>query len=331
MKRFSAFRIYASDEAKRSGVEQLSLDDLSPGEVVIRVRYSSVNYKDALAATGTAKILRRSPLVGGIDLAGEVVESSDTGFTEGDKVIVNGSGLSEVRDGGYAELVRVPAQLVIPLPEGLDLDQAMIIGTAGFTAALCVHLMQQNDQQVGDGAIAVTGASGGVGSFAVDLLHKLDYEVIAVTGTREAHEYLYALGAAKVVEREQLNVGDGLLETVRWAGAIDNVGGQTLSSLVRATKSWGNVISVGVAGGTSFELSVMPFIIRGVNLLGVSSSNCPQELRRLIWQRLGDDLRPDHIDRIHAQTVELKDLPGAFERLLRNEVQGRILVEIDKA
>lgn len=328
MKKFAAFRINSNEEGTRSGIEQLSLDQLSEGDVVIRVHYSSVNYKDALAGTGKAKILRRSPLVGGIDLAGEVVESSASEFQQGDQVIVNGSGLSEVHDGGYAEFARIPAEWIVPLPAGLTLSQSMILGTAGFTAALCIHLMQQNNQQPEDGPIVVTGASGGVGSFAVDMLHKLGFEVIAVSGTKEAKEYLINLGANKVVGREKLDVGDGALEKTRWAGAIDNVGGPTLSKLVRATNSWGNVVSVGIAGGIEFELSTMPFIIRGVNLLGVSSSNCPQDLRQKIWQRLGDDLHPNHIARIHMQTSKLADLPEVFNKLLNNEIQGRVLVEI---
>lgn len=328
MKKFSAFRIHADNAGTRAGLEQISLDQLSEGDVLIRVHFSSVNYKDALAGTGKAQILRRSPLVGGIDLAGEVVESTSAGFSQGDKVIVNGSGLSEVHDGGYAEFARVPADWVVPLPAGLSLSQAMIIGTAGFSAALSIHLLQQNSQQVEDGPIVVTGASGGVGSFAVDLLHKLGFEVIAVSGTPGAYDYLYELGATKVVGRGKLNVGDGVLEKTHWAGAIDNVGGETLSSLVRATKPWGNVVSVGIAGGIKFNLSTMPFIIRGVNLLGVSSSNCPQELRKQIWRRLGDDLHPNHIAKVHTQTLKLEDLPSVFEKLLNNEFQGRVLVEV---
>ena len=328
MKQFSAYRIHSDDEGTRSGIEQLTLNDLSEGEVVIQVHYSSVNYKDALAGTGKAKILRRSPLIGGIDLAGEVVESADPNFQTGDKVIANGSGLSEVHDGGYAEFARVPADWVVALPVGLSLSQSMIIGTAGFTAALCVHLMQQNNQKPKNGPIVVTGASGGVGSFAVDILHKLNFEVIAVTGTEEAHDYLYALGADKVVGRKKLEIGDGALEHTRWAGAIDNIGGKTLSALVRATKDQGNVVSVGIAGGIKFELTTMPFIIRGVNLLGASSANCPQDLRKKIWQRLGDDLHPNHIAKIHSQTISLNDLSKIFEKLLNNEIQGRVLVEI---
>ena len=328
MKQFPAFRIYSDEGGTKASIEQLSLEQLSEGEVVIRVHYSSVNYKDALAGTGKAKILRRSPLVGGIDLAGVVVESSSAQFLQGDKVIVNGSGLSEMHDGGYAEFARVPAEWVVPLPESLSLSQSMIIGTAGFTAALSIHLMQQNNQQIKDGPIIVTGASGGVGSFAVDLLHKLGHEVIAVTGTESAHEYLRELGAGKIIDRDQLNVGDGLLEKVQWAGAIDNVGGETLSKLVRAAKPWGNVCSVGIAGGIKFELSTMPFIIRSVKLLGVSSSNCPQDLRKQIWQRLGNDMHPDHIAKIHSHTIKLEELPETFEKLLNNEIQGRVLVEV---
>lgn len=328
MKKFPAFRIHSDQQTTRAGIEQLSIDDLSEGDVVIRVKYSSVNYKDALAGTGKAQILRRSPLVGGIDLAGEVVESTSGDFVQGDQVLVNGSGLSEVHDGGYAEFARVPADWVVPLPAGLTLPQTMIIGTAGFTAALSIHLLQQNNQQVEDGPIVVTGASGGVGSFAIDLLHKLGYETIAVTGSKDAHDYLYELGASKVVSREKIQIGDGVLEKTRWAGAIDNVGGDTLSALVRACVPWGNVVSVGIAGGVKFKLSAMPFIIRGVNLLGVSSSNCPQTLRKKIWNRLGDDLHPEHIAKIKTQTAKLEDLPQIFEKLLSNEIRGRVLVEI---
>ena len=330
MEKFSAFRIHADKSGTRAATESLALEQLSAGDVVVRVHYSSVNYKDALAATGKSRILRKSPLVGGIDLAGEVVQSSSPLFSQGDPVIANGSGLSEVHDGGYAEYARVPADWVVPLPARLRLDQAMVIGTAGFTAALCIHLMQQNHQQAVDGPVVVTGASGGVGSFAVDLLHKLGHEVTAVTGSPQAHGYLRELGADKVVDRDWVASGEGMLEKARWAGAIDNVGGETLSALVRATKPWGNVVSVGIAGGVGFHLSTMPFIIRGVNLLGVSSSNCPQDLRKQIWQRLGGDLYPEHISRIHAQTAGLEDLQKVFEKLLNNEIRGRVLVRLLK-
>ncbi|MXY15303.1 MAG: acryloyl-CoA reductase [Proteobacteria bacterium] len=330
MEKFSAFRIHADESGTHAGTESLALEQLSAGDVVIRVHYSSVNYKDALAATGKSKILRKSPLVGGIDLAGEVVQSSSPLFSQGDPVIANGSGLSEVHDGGYAEYARIPAGWVVPLPSRLRLDQAMVIGTAGFTAALCIHLMQQNHQHAVDGPIVVTGASGGVGSFAIDLLHKLGHEVTAVTGSPQAQDYLHELGADKVVGHDWVESGGGMLEKARWAGAIDNVGGETLSSLVRATKPWGNVVSVGIAGGTGFQLSTMPFIIRGVNLLGVSSSNCPQDLRKQIWQRLGSDLCPEHIPRIHTRTAGLEDLPEVFEKLLKNEIRGRVLVRLLK-
>ena len=328
MKTFPAYRIYSDSESTTARIEQLRIDELCKGDVIIRVKYSSVNYKDALAGTGKAQILRRSPLVGGIDLAGEVVESAGGDFAPGDQIIVNGSGLSETHDGGYAEFARVPVDWVVPLPSGISLNQSMIIGTAGFTAALCIHLLEQNNQQIDDGPIVVTGASGGVGSFAINILHKLGFETIAVTGKKNAHDYLYELGATKVVGREKIQIGDGVLEKTRWAGAIDNVGGNTLSALVRATKPWGNVVSVGIAGGVKFELSTMPFIIRGVNLLGVSSSNCPQTLRKEIWNRLGDDLHPDQIAKIHSKTIKLKDLPITFEQLLNNEIQGRVLVEV---
>ena len=329
MKTFSAFRIHAGDTETKAGLEELTLRDLSDGDVVIHVHYSSVNYKDALAGTGRAQILRNSPLVGGIDLAGEVVESTDSDIMQGYKVIVNGSGLSETHDGGYAEFARVPAEWVVRLPEGLSLSQSMIIGTAGFTAALSIHLMEQNGQHPNDGPIVVTGASGGVGSFAVDILSKLGYEVIAVTGTEDARDYLTGLGASKVVGRGKIDSGNHILGKTRWAGAIDNVGGEMLSALVRSTKSWGNVVSVGIAGGIKFNLSTMPFIIRGVNLLGVSSANCPQDLRKHIWKRLGDDLKPQHFVKILNKTVKLQELPTVFEEIINNELQGRVLIEID--
>jgi len=328
MKQFPAFRIYSDKENTKAELEQLSIDELSDDDVLIHVKYSSVNYKDALAGTGEAQILRRSPLIGGIDLAGEVVESTNSNFIQGDLVLVNGSGLSESLNGGYAEFARVPGDLVIPLPKGLTLAQSMIIGTAGFTAALCVHLMESNNQQIEDGPIVVTGASGGVGSFAINILHKLGFETIAVSGKESAHDYLYELGASKVVGRGKIDIGDGVLEKTRWAGAIDNVGGKTLGALIRATKPWGNVVSVGIAGGAKFEITPMPFIIRGVNLLGASSSNCPQSLRKEIWNRLGDDLHPDQIAKIHSKTVKLEELPETFKQLLNNEIQGRVLVEI---
>ncbi len=328
MKRFPAFRIHADEADTRAGIELVDLEQLSDGDVIIRVHYSSVNYKDALAGTGKARILRRSPLVGGIDLAGEVVMSSSNRFAPGDTVLVNGSGLSEVHDGGYAGYARVPADWIVPLPAKLNLDEAMIIGTAGFTAALCIHMMQQNHQLPEAGPVLVTGASGGVGSFAVHLLARLGYEVVAATGTPGADGYLRKLGAQEVIARDEVEIGRDLLGKARWAGAIDNVGGKTLSSVVRSTRPWGNVASVGIAGGSSFQLSTMPFIIRGVNLLGVSSSNCPQSLRRHIWERLGEDLRPGQIRSIHAQTVYLEDLPDVFTRLLNNEIRGRVLVKV---
>ena len=239
MNTFTAFRIHEVDGKALGRFEQVTLDQLSAGEVVIDVDYSGINYKDALAATGAGKILRRYPLVGGIDLAGRVRTSTDTRFAPRDPVLVTGCGLSETVDGGYAEVARVSADSVIPLPAGLDAFHAMALGTAGFTAALALHRMERNGQSPARGPIVVTGATGGVGSIAIDMLAGRGYEVIAVTGKKEASEYLQSLGASTVLSREQLSLGNRPLEAARFAGAIDNVGGEMLAGLTRHVDFWG--------------------------------------------------------------------------------------------
>src|SRR5690349_24131424 len=233
MSTFKAFRIHETAGKISAGFEQISLDQLSPGEVVVQVQYSGINYKDALAATGAGKILRRYPLVGGIDLAGVVRSSDDARHRPGDAVLVTGSGLSENLDGGYTELARVPGEAVIPMPPGLDAFRAMALGTAGFTAALAIHRMERNGQAPARGPVVVTGATGGVGSLAIDMLSARGYEVIAVTGKAQAFDYLKSLGASSVITREQLALGSKPLEATRFAGAIDSVGGETLAGLTR--------------------------------------------------------------------------------------------------
>jgi acrylyl-CoA reductase (NADPH) len=325
MQSFRAFRIY---DATRAGIEILDLTKLSSGEVVIEAHYSSVNYKDALAGTGKGKILRRFPLVGGIDVSGVVSTSEDERFKPGDSVLVTGCGLSEVHDGGYAEYVRVPADWVIPLPEGLDLFQAMAIGTAGFTAALAIKRLEENHQSRDAGPILVTGATGGVGSFAIDMLSSLGYEIVALSGKPEAESYLKSLGASRIVKRHELEMGDQPLEKTQWGGAIDNVGSDVLSWLIRTVEPWGNIVSIGLAGGVELSTTVMPFILRGVALLGVSSSSCPLPWRRPLWQRLGSDLRPRHLDKIVSETVTLEQLPDVFERMLAGKTRGRVVVNL---
>jgi NADPH2:quinone reductase len=329
VKAFRAFRIHEEDRRIVARFEDLTLDDLSPGDVVVRVTHSGINYKDALAATGKGKILRRYPLVGGIDLAGVVESSANGRVAPGTPVLVTGCALSETHDGGYAEYARVPADWVIPLPVGLDARTAMALGTAGFTAALAIHLMERNEQAPAAGPIAVTGATGGVGSIAIDMLAARGYEVVAVTGKAQAIEYLRSLGAARVLLREQIQYGTKALETTQFAGAIDNVGGKMLAWLTRTVGLRGNIASIGLAGGAELETTVMPFILRGVNLLGVNSSIVPtRELRLALWQRMTGDLAPRHLSRIVTRTIALADLPQAFAPLIEGRTLGRTLVTI---
>ena len=328
MNAFQAFRIHDIDGKVVSRFEAITLEQLSPGDVVIDVQYSDINYKDALAATGAGKILRRYPLVGGIDLAGVVRSSTDPRYEPGDAVLVTGSGLSETVDGGYAALARVKGESVIPMPHGLDAFRAMALGTAGFTAALAIHRMERNGQSPGRGPVVVTGATGGVGSIAVDMLAGRGYEVIAVSGKQDAVDYLHALGADAVLNREQLALGSRPLEAARFAGAIDNVGGETLAGLTRHMDFWGNIASVGLAGGAELKTTVMPFILRGVNLLGINSSATPRAERLEVWQRIATDLAPKHLDRIATRTIALTELPGAFQAHLDGKIIGRTVVRI---
>lgn len=325
---FNAFRIHDEEGAVRAGFERLTLDDLSSGEVVIRAAYSGVNYKDALAATGMGKILRKYPLVGGIDVAGTVTRSTSTRFRDGDAVVVCGCGLSEDRDGGYAEYVRVPASFPVHLPGGLSLREAMGLGTAGFTAALAVARMEQNGQKPDLGPVLVNGATGGVGSFAIDILHGLGYSVTAISGKEARRDYLRLLGAEKVIDRSALEMGTRPLEKALWGGAVDNVGGPLLSWLTRTVVPWGNIAAIGLVGGIELETTVMPFILRGVSLLGINSVHCPQGIRDAVWQRLGGDLKPAHLDQIVTREVPLADLPSVFEEHLRGDVVGRTVVRI---
>ncbi|HYC08373.1 MAG TPA: oxidoreductase [Steroidobacteraceae bacterium] len=328
MNRFRAYRIHSEGGKVVARFEELALEDLAPGEVVIRVSHSGINYKDALAATGAGKILRRYPLVGGIDLAGVVESSSDPRFRSGDAVLVTGCGLSETHDGGYAQFARVPGDWVIPMPQGLDAATAMGIGTAGFTAALAIHRMEQNGQQPAGGPIAVTGASGGVGSVAIDMLSARGYRVVAVSGKRDASAYLTELGASEVLLRADLDFGSRPLEAARFAGAIDNLGGETLTWLTRTVDFWGNIASIGLAAGPELKTTVMPFILRGVALLGINSSATRREWRLAVWQRIATDLRPRHLARIVSRTIDLDELPGAFPAYLEGRVTGRTVVRI---
>ena len=328
MSSFRAFRIHENNGVVAAGLEDVELDELTPGEIVIQAHYSSVNYKDMLAATGKGKILRRFPLIAGVDVAGVVSASVDNRFSVGDEVLVTGCGLGESQDGGFSEVVRVPADWVVPLPDGLTLFDVMALGTAGFTAALAVDRLEQNGLLPGQGPVIVTGASGGVGSIAIDLLKGRGYEVVALSRKPEAAAYLQSLGATEVLDVKAVAASDKPLEAARWAGAIDNVGGDILGWLTRTVKPWGSIASIGLAGGVELRATVMPFILRGVSILGITSANCPMERRNKIWNRLVTDLKPKHLDRIVAETVTLDELPQVFEKILSGQHQGRYVVKL---
>ncbi|GHD66675.1 quinone oxidoreductase [Luteimonas padinae] len=324
---FRAFRIHSDDAGYRSGIEEMALGDLSPGEVVLRTVYSSVNFKDALAGTGQGRILRRFPLVGGIDVAGHVVASTDPAFREGDEVLVTGCGLSETRDGGYSDYARVESKWAIRLPAGLSLRESMVLGTAGFTAALGLLRMSENRQHPGLGPLAVTGATGGVGSLAVDIFSSAGYEVHAVSGKPEQADYLKSIGAAEVIGRDALATTRPM-ESARFGGGLDNVGGPMLASLLAQTAPYGNVASAGLAASHDLPATVMPFIIRGVSLLGVASAGTARDIRDEVWQRLAHEWKPRHLDRICTREVGLDGLPGVFASMLAGGSLGRTLVRL---
>jgi NADPH2:quinone reductase len=325
---FLAFRVHETDAGVEARLEDVTLDDLSPGNVVVRAIWSDVNYKDALAATGKGKIMRRFPMVGGIDVAGYVESSEDPAFSPGDPVVVTGFGLSEEHDGGYARFVRARAEWLVPLPDGLSLRDSMALGTAGFTAALAVDRMQHNSQVPALGPVLVNGATGGVGSFAIDMLAGLGFEVTAFTGKREGEAYLRGLGASDVQYRGEVEMGKRPLERTLWAGAVDSVGGEELGWLTRTVMPGGNIASIGLAGGFKLETTVMPFILRGINLLGINSVYVPMDVRRRVWARLAADLKPRHLDSIAGRTVDLEQLPGVFDDYIAGRVTGRAVVRI---
>ena len=328
MEDFRAYRIDQEDGKVVAGFTMLNIDDLSAGDVVIKVSHSTINYKDALAATGAGRILRTFPLVGGIDLAGSVVSSADDRLSEGDAVLVNGCGLSETRDGGYAEYARVSADSIVPIPEGMDAIEAMQIGTAGYTAALAIHRMEQNDQSPDGGPVVVTGATGGVGSVAVDMLAGRGYEVVAVTGKAEQSEYLKSIGAKEILIRDDIDLGKRPLEKAQWGGAIDNLGGDYLTWLTRTVNYGGNIASIGLAASHELNTTVIPFILRAVCLLGINSVDTPRDLRLKVWDRIGNDLKPKHLDVIGSRTISFDELPDAFQAYLDGTVTGRAVVEI---
>jgi len=328
MEKFRAFRIDRDDDGIKAGFQSLSVDDLTEGNVVIKVSHSTINYKDALAATGAGQILRRFPLNGGIDLAGTVVSSEDAEFQPGTPVLVNGCGLSETVDGGYSEYARLDSSSIVPIPDGMTPEQVMQIGTAGYTAALAVHRMEQNGQLPENGPIVVTGATGGVGSIAIDMLDGRGYEVVAVTGKASEESYLRDIGARRILLRDQVDLGKGPLGKAQWAGAIDNLGGDYLTWLTRTMDYGGNIASIGLAASHKLNTTVIPFILRAVCLLGINSADTPRALRLAVWSRIGNDLRPRHLDRIGHRTIGFDELPDAFQAYIDGTITGRTVVEI---
>ena len=328
MDKFKVYRLREVEKKVVAAFEQSSIDELDPGEVTVRVAYSCVNYKDALAATGAGRIIRRFPCVGGIDLSGTVVESSDPRFKKGDAVIATSYDIGVAHDGGYGEYARVRADWVVPMPKGMSLFEAMALGTAGFTAGLAVARMEHEGLRPGAGPVAVTGATGGVGSIAVDILSACGYRVVALTGKEAEIDYLKRIGAAEVMLRSSLDLSRiKPLDKATWAGAVDNLGGDVLSWITSTMQVGGTLASIGLAASHTFNTTVMPFILRGVSLLGVDSVNTPMGLREKVWRRLGADLKPRRLQSI-VTTLDLADLPGVFEKVMKAQVRGRTVVKI---
>ena len=328
MDKFRAYRINEENGDIVAGFQELSVDDLTEGNVVVRVSHSTINYKDALAATGTARILRRYPLNGGIDLAGVVVSSEDEEFQPGTEVLVNGCGLSETVDGGYSEYARIDSKSLVAIPDGMSAVEAMQIGTAGYTAALAIHRMEQNGQSPDQGPVVVTGATGGVGSVAIDMLAGRGYEAIAVTGKAAEEAYLREIGASRILLRDQIDLGKRPMEKAQWGGAIDNLGGDYLTWLTRTVDYGGNIASIGLAASAALNTTVLPFILRAVCLLGINSVDTPSRLRRAVWARIGDDLKPQHLNTIGNRTISFDELPDAFQAYIDGTVTGRTVVKI---
>jgi len=324
---FKAFRISQTDGKISGAIVEATLDELTPGDVVIKAAYSSVNYKDALAATGAAKILKKFPLIGGIDVAGTVASSTDARFKSGDQVVVTGYDLGVGNDGGYSAYVRVPADWVVKLPASLTLFDAMALGTAGFTAALSVIRLEQNGLKTGAGPVVVTGATGGVGSIAVAILAGLGYEVTALTGKDSEHEYLKSLGAKTVMPRSAIEKSSRPIEKATWAGAVDPVGGDILAWLTKTMNYGASIANSGLTGGIDVHTTVIPFILRGVNLLGIDSVMCPMPMRLEVWRRLSTDMKPTMLKSV-AREIPLSGLPDAFATLASGGAKGRFIVNV---
>jgi len=329
VEKFKAYRLTEADKKVRAEFVDCTLDDLDPGSVVVRVAYSDVNYKDALAATGKGRILRRASCIGGIDFSGTVVSSGDSRFAKGDAVLAAGFDLGVAHHGGYAEYARVPAGWLTKLPKGLLLWDAMAFGTAGFTAGIAVVRMEQNGLRPQNGPLIVSGATGGVGSIATSSLSRLGYHVVALTGKSAETEWLKKLGAKEVRLRTEMDLTKiKPLDKAMWAGAVDNLGGEVLAWMASTMKVNGVIASIGLAASASLNTTVMPFILRGVSLLGINSTDAPsQELREEVWRRLATDMRPPALKEM-VRTIPFEQLPSAFDAFINAQVRGRIVVDM---
>ncbi|MDM5220768.1 acryloyl-CoA reductase [Peribacillus sp. NJ11] len=329
IQQFDALVVNKQDDQFTVNIQKLSVDDLPQEDVLIRVHYSGVNYKDSLASIPNGNIVSSYPIVPGIDMAGVVVSSEDSRFKKGDAVIATSYGIGVSQSGGYSQFARVPADWIVPLPDGLTMKEAMIIGTAGFTAALSVQRLEENDLTPGQGSVLVTGATGGVGSFAVSILSKLGYSVEASTGKESEHGYLKEIGATTIISRE--DVYDGKLRALgkqKWSGAVDPVGGEPLASVLSQIKYGGSVAVSGLTAGTSLPATVFPFILRGVNLLGIDSVNCPMDTRLKVWHRLATDFKLTHLEQLIQQEITIDELPDILPTLLKGEARGRTIVKL---
>ena len=325
---FKAYLINQEDGKVVSRFTNMNEDQLDPGQVTIRVAYSSINFKDALAATGAGKIIRRFPCIGGIDLAGTVTASSDPRFAPGDAVLATSYDIGVAHHGGFAEMARLPADWVLKLPAGMTLKESMIFGTAGFTAGLAVVRMEANGLKPGNGPVIVSGATGGVGSIAIEALAKLGYHVVALTGKEAQTDFLKSLGAKEVMLRQSLDLTKiKPLDKSLWAGAVDNLGGDVLAWMASTMQIGGTLASIGLAASHTLNTTVMPFILRGVSLLGVDSVNCPMPQRAAVWQRLASDMRPEHLERL-TRSIAFDQLPSAFDDFIKSRITGRVVVEI---
>lgn len=329
MDNFRAFIVNKTEDDFSAEVKTVSLEDLPDGDVVIKVAYSSVNFKDGLASIPNGKIVRSYPFVPGIDLAGTVVSSKDSRFSEGDEVIATSYEIGVSHFGGYSEYARIPGDWIVPLPDGLTLREAMVFGTAGFTAALSVHRLEENGLTPDKGKVLVTGATGGVGSVAVSMLAKRGYHVVASTGKESEHDYLRNIGAAEIIGRDEV-AGEKIkpMDKQFWAAAVDPVGGKTLAAILSKLDYNGSVAVSGLTGGTDVATTVFPFILRGINLLGIDSVYCPMETRKLLWHRMATDLKPEGLLETIQNEVTLAELPEVLSRILKGENRGRTIVKI---